>query len=113
MGDLSFFFGQAVVHAPVVLVLVAGVILLASAGARLPGRSRSLALAGVVVLLVGVLLGLAWSMALPWLVGSQLSTQEWGVASFVVNLLLTLWQAVGLGLLLGAVLTRSRAAGAG
>ncbi|MDW5322234.1 hypothetical protein [Plantactinospora sp. KLBMP9567] len=96
---------QGVVQVPVLLVLVAGLILVAARRDRLSRLARGLAVAGCGVLLIGVLANVAWLASIPTLLRAGQSAAEFGVISAAVALVLNLCQAVGLGLLIGGVLT--------
>lgn len=101
-GDLL---GPLVGTLPTMLVLVVGLILVAVAGKRLPGRARVLAFLGGAVLLLGLLLNMAWGLAIPTLFREGVfSHAEFTPISLAVSLLLTFMQAAGIGLLIGAVL---------
>ncbi|GAB2936714.1 hypothetical protein GCM10027280_26070 [Micromonospora polyrhachis] len=101
-GDLL---GPSLGTLPTMLVLVVGLILVAVAGKRLPGRARVLAFLGGAVLLLELLLALAWGLAIPTLFREGVFNHaEFTPISLVVSLLLSLMQAAGIGLLIGAVL---------
>ncbi|MFI5889055.1 hypothetical protein ACIA5D_02930 [Actinoplanes sp. NPDC051513] len=108
MISLGLFFGVFVVQLPVLAVLVVGLILLATQGARLPRRSLQLARAGLVVMLAESFGSIAWSVLLPQII-SRLDyevgwTRTYGLISAGVGLVLALLFATGIGLLIGAVL---------
>ncbi|MFG1775628.1 hypothetical protein ACGFIG_04260 [Micromonospora sp. NPDC049048] len=97
---------------PTVLVLLAGLVLAAAAGRRLTRGPRLLALFGLGVLLLGEVLSTAWIVLLP-----RVFTSDWGRSNFqLVNLansgLLALAYALGLGLLIAALLAGRRPGGA-
>ena len=106
--SLGLFFGVFVVQLPVLAVLVVGLALLTTQGARLPRRSLQLGRAGLAVMLAESLGSIAWSVLLPQII-SQLDyqvgwTRTYGLISAAVGLVLALLFATGIGLLIGAVL---------
>jgi hypothetical protein len=102
--------GTFVVELPILIALIAGLVVLSSAGRRLPGRSAPLARAGLVVLLVQTVLSLLWAGLLPQLLvrthfgDGSVSIRSYGLISGVVAFLLALVFAVGLTLLVAALL---------
>jgi hypothetical protein len=100
-----------VVQLPTLVVLVAGIALLTTRRATLPPRSVQLGVAGCVALLVGALVGLAWSVSLPLLVsqGGAVNFTNVSLLSLLVGGVLALLHAAGLGLLIAAVLGSVRA----
>jgi hypothetical protein len=95
-----------VLQLPTLVVLVAGIALLTTRRATLPPRSVQLGVAGCVAMLVGTLVGLAWSVSLPLLVsqGGGVNFTNVSLLSLLVGGVLTLLHAAGLGLLIAAVL---------
>ncbi|WP_229402984.1 hypothetical protein [Micromonospora okii] len=109
MEFLNYAVLQAAMQMPTLLVLVTGLVLAAVARDRLPRRSRTLLLAGAVVLLLGTLLSLAWMISLPQVYSSvHGSAQSIGYLSSAIGLVLTLLHATGLGLVIAAALTGRR-----
>ncbi|WFE30247.1 hypothetical protein O7623_14115 [Solwaraspora sp. WMMD791] len=105
--DPGYLAVQVAVRLPVIAVLVTGVVLLMLRRTAVTGRGGGLALSGLVVLLGAVAVGIIWSAYLPVLAGSGPPSQI-GLASAVVGGLLTLLDAVGLGLLLAGLLVLVR-----
>ncbi|MER6756382.1 hypothetical protein AB0I85_00175 [Micromonospora echinofusca] len=112
MREFGYLATMAAFETPTVVVLLVGLVLVATAGQRLPRRPRMLALSGLAVLLVGALLGAAWTLLLPRVFGS-----DWGRSNFqLLNLahggVQALAYPLGTGLLVAAVLAGRRARGA-
>ncbi|MGC4791120.1 hypothetical protein ACLQ22_25225 [Micromonospora sp. DT178] len=112
MRELGYMATAVVFEAPTVLVLLAGLVLAATAGRRLPRKPRLLALSGLGVLLACALLNVAWSLLLP-----RAFSFDWGYSNFqLMNLAYGGVQAlaypIGTGLLIAAVLVGRRAGGA-
>ena len=112
MLEFEYVATTAAFQAPTVLVLLVGLVLAATAGRRLPRKPRLLALSGLGVLLVGTVLGVAWTLLLP-----RLFDSGWGRSNFqLLNLayggVLALAYPLGTGLLIAAVLAGRRAGGA-
>jgi hypothetical protein len=104
--SLGLFFGTFVGQLPILAVLVVGLILLSQQGARLPGRSRQLGRAGLVVLLAESVAAMVWSVLLPQIiyqVGSG-RVRTYALLNAGVGLVLALLSAAGVGLLVAAVL---------
>ena len=106
--SLGLFFGVFVVQLPVLAVLVLGLILLTTQGARLPRRSLQLGRFGLVVLLAESLGSMIWSVLLPQIISSLDFATGWtrtyGLINAAVGLVLALLFAAGIGLLIGAIL---------
>jgi hypothetical protein len=103
------FFGVLVVQLPVLAVLVLGLILLSTPGRRLPPRSLLLARTGLGVMLAECIASTAWTLLLPQLLmraefGSGF-VHSFGYASAVAGFLLAVLFAVGVGLLVAALLS--------
>ncbi|MEH1013887.1 hypothetical protein V6U90_12365 [Micromonospora sp. CPCC 206060] len=109
MGVFGYVVGQVASHLPTLLVLLVGLILVGTARGRLPGRSGTLALAGMGVLVLGDLLSIGWAVLFTQLVRQDWTARELGLAGSGVGVLLSLWHATGLGLLVAAVLAGRRA----
>lgn len=114
MLELGALVGQIAVHLPPVLVLVVGLILILARGGRLAGRAKALAIAGGGVLLFGVLANAVWLISIPTIISNGgMSLSNFAPISLVVGVLLNICEAIGLGLLIGAVLAgRTQPAGA-
>jgi len=110
LGAEELVFGNLLGHLlailPTLLVLVVGLILVAVSGKRLPGRARVLAFLGGAVLLLSLFLGLVWGIMVPTLIRDRtFSPADFAPINLVVTLLLSLMQAAGIGLLIGALLS--------
>jgi hypothetical protein len=105
---LGTFFGILVVQLPVFVVLVVGFVLLSSQGRGLPPRTLLLARAGLGVLLAEALVSITWSTVLPQIFTrldySSGLVRTYGLATAIVSFMLALLFALGLGLLIAAVL---------
>ena len=108
MISVGAFFGTFVVQLPVFAVLVLGLILLGTQGRRLPPRSLLLARAGLAVMLAEALASMTWTALLPQFFaefgydGGFIHT--YGVATAIVGFVLSVLFALGVGLLIAAVL---------
>jgi len=106
--SLTSLYGVLLGQAPVLLVLMIGLILLASPGRRLPPRSVLLARAGLVVMLVETLSSSAWTVLLPQLFARSGSgadfVRSFGLVWGLVNLLMAIVFAAGLALVVAALL---------
>jgi hypothetical protein len=100
---MAALFGFFIVQLPVLVVLVVGLALLGRPERRLPGRSHTLARAGLVVLLIDTGAQLLFQLGFSRLV-LQLdwSSAQFGLLSAITSFLFTLLFAGGLGLLIGA-----------
>ena len=107
--SLGAFFGNFAVQLPVLGVLVVGLILLAGPGRRLPRRSLLLARAGLAAMLAEAVARIAWAALLPQLLAQfdydRGFLHTYTIATLIVGFVLSLLFAVGVGLLIGAVLT--------
>lgn len=111
MLELSALATQLVVQSPMMLVLLAGLVLVVVRRRNRPGRPFSLAVAGIGMLLIGTLMTSAWQIAVPWIITDRhLSASQFGPISIGVGALLGVWHAGGIGLLLGAAVSRGRTA---
>jgi hypothetical protein len=103
------FLGIFATRLPVLAVLVIGFILLAGAGGRLPPRSVLLARAGLAVIVAQTLAAMAWSALLPqllaWMDYGRGSFRSYSIANGILAFVLAVMMAVGIGLLLAALLT--------
>ncbi|MCX4470290.1 hypothetical protein OOK41_08235 [Micromonospora sp. NBC_01655] len=116
MEFLTYSVTQVATQIPSLLVLVAGLTLAVVLRARLGRLPRLLLASGVVVLLVGMLLSLAWLLVLPRLYasgGSSMSVLTVARLGTGVSLVLALLHPAGLGLVIAAALTGRRPAGGG
>ncbi|MEU1888727.1 hypothetical protein ABZ491_24980 [Micromonospora rifamycinica] len=106
MDMFSYRLTQLLGHLPVLLTLLGVLVLAATARRRLPGRARSLLIAGAAVLLMLELLGAAWLAALPELVRSRSLSggmRQFELMNLTVNVVRWLGYPVGLGLVVAAV----------
>jgi len=99
---------QFAVRLPVIVVLVVGLSLLMLRRAALAGRGGGLAVSGCVVMLVAVALGILWSASFPALAAADFSANQIGIASTVVNGVITVLDAIGLGLLIAGLVVLAR-----
>lgn len=95
------------------MVLVVGFFLLSARDAQLGPRATALARAGLATLALDLLLQSAWAATQPWLWQSYLSPSEhpWVVSG--VGTVLSVIFAVGVGVLVAAVLARGGPRGFG
>jgi hypothetical protein len=90
---------------PTMLVLLVGLILVAVAGKRLPGKARVLAFLGGTVLLLDLILNVVWGFALPAMIREGvLDYADLRSFSLAYSVLSGLLHAIGIGLLIGALL---------
>ncbi|GIM91472.1 hypothetical protein Ato02nite_032650 [Paractinoplanes toevensis] len=94
---------------PLFGVLVIGLILLAVQGHRLPRRSRLMARAGLAIMLAEGAVSVLWTAFIPELLsqtgyGSD-SLRVYSLATAIVGFFMSLLFAVGIGLVIGALLT--------
>lgn len=102
--------GQLAGRLPILLVLLAGIIMLAARRQSLPKKAAALGIAGLVVIGAATIIGLAWSMWLPQLSYEfGMSSTEFSTILLVVGLALSLFDALGIGLLVAAVVVRPKA----
>jgi hypothetical protein len=107
---MAFAFSSFIVQLPLLVVLIVGFVLVSSRRARLGARSTTFAMVGLALLTVELVLTTIWTMAFPSMVASlDLETSSFGLISAAVGLLLTALTAIGLGLLLAALVSRSPA----
>ncbi|HEY0697825.1 MAG TPA: hypothetical protein VGD43_08445 [Micromonospora sp.] len=97
--------GQLFSRLPLVVVLIVGAVLLSTRRARLPRRAFSLGIGGIVLLVVTALLGVGWTLAIPYLARNlDLGGTDFTSVITGAGFLLTLLDAAGIGLLVAAVL---------
>ncbi|MEU7616896.1 hypothetical protein AB0B27_12475 [Micromonospora rifamycinica] len=97
---------QLLGHLPVLLTLLGVLVLAATARRRLPGRVRSLLLAGATILLLLELLSAAWVAALPELIRSRSLSggmRQFELMNLTVSVVGWLGYPAGLGLVVAAV----------
>ncbi|MBL7255127.1 hypothetical protein [Paractinoplanes lichenicola] len=100
MASLFSFF---IVQLPVLVVLVVGLALLGRAERRLPGRSHTLARAGLIVLLAETAVSLLYQLAFSHVIlRLDWSATQFGLLSSIISFIFTLLFAGGLALLVAA-----------
>jgi len=105
---MGYVFSSMLGQLPLLAVLVAGFVLVGQRRARIGARSATLALAGLGVLAFDLVLQTIWNVIFPRLVASlDLRAASFGLASFSVGLILAILTAVGIGLLIAALVSRS------
>jgi len=107
---MAYVFSGLVGQLPMLIVLIAGFVLVGSRRTRIGARSATLSLTGLGLLTFDLILQSIWTILFPRLVVSlDLRAASFGLASFSVNLILTILTAIGIGLLIAAVVSRSGA----
>ncbi len=106
---LDYRLTQVLGHLPILLTLLTVLVLGATAGRRLPGRSRSFLVAGAAILLLLELFTTAWVVSLPELIrsGGIRQYQTWNLAVSIVG---WIGHPAGLGLIVAAAFVGRRAA---
>jgi hypothetical protein len=106
--SVGYLFSGMLGHLPLLAVLVAGFVLIATRRAWLGPRSVLLARLGLGALALGSLLQLAWAMLIPTLYSTlDYSMTRYSLMFSVSGLVTSLISAAGVGLLIAAVVTRS------
>jgi hypothetical protein len=100
-GYIGLFIGQI----PQLLVLIAGIILLAARRQTMPGKAAGAGIAGLVAIMLGMLLSTAWLIGLSNL-SYDLGYSEIAPLMSIVSLVVAFLNATGIGLLIVAVLIR-------
>ncbi|MEU1751704.1 hypothetical protein ABZ436_03445 [Micromonospora matsumotoense] len=106
MGMFGYRVTQLVGHLPVLITLLTVLVLAATARRRLPGRARSLLLAGAALLLLVELFSTAWVAALPELVRSRALSggmRQFELMNLAANAVGWIGYPIGLGLVVAAV----------
>jgi hypothetical protein len=105
---VGYLFSGVLGHLPLLAVLIAGFVLIAARRARLGPRSVLFARLGLGALVLGSLLQIAWTLLIPVLYSRlDYSATRYGLLFSGVGLVTALVSAVGVGLLIAAVVTRS------
>ena len=105
---MAYVFSGLLGQLPMLAVLIAGFVLVSTRRARIGARSATLALAGLGLLTFDLVLQSIWNVLFPRLVASlDLRAASFGLASFGVGLILALLTAIGIGLLIAALVSRS------
>jgi hypothetical protein len=105
---MAYVFSGLLGQLPLLAVLIAGFVLVSNGRARIGARSATLALAGLGLLTVDLVLQSIWNILFPRVVASlDLQAASFGLASFSVGLILALLTAIGIGLLIAALVSRS------
>ncbi|MGN9911712.1 hypothetical protein ACTMTJ_29650 [Phytohabitans sp. LJ34] len=111
MDEFAYVAIQFVAQLPALIVLVVGLVLVATRRHTLTSRARALATSGCAVLLAGILLGVAWTSSYIWVYADgDFNAREFGLITAAVGLVLTLIHATGLALVIAAVLAGARPA---
>jgi hypothetical protein len=106
--SVGFLFSGVLGHLPLLAVLVAGFVLIATRRAWLGPRSVLLARLGLAALALSSLLQLAWTMLIPTLYSTlDYSMMRYSLLISVSGLVTSLISAAGVGLLIAAVVSRS------
>jgi len=106
--SVGFLFSGVLGHLPLLVVLVAGFVLIATRRAWLGPRSVLLARLGLAALALSSLLQLAWTMLIPTLYSTlDYSMMRYSLLISVSGLVTSLISAAGVGLLIAAVVSRS------
>jgi hypothetical protein len=108
-SDLAYVVPQLALALPTLATLIAGLVLLNARRGRLSPRSRTLGVAGCLVLLLAGLVNAGYAIALPTLV-REAGPEGIGLMAIAAGIVLVLLDSVGLGLLIAAVLAGSRSA---
>ncbi|MGW4946337.1 hypothetical protein ACWEOZ_32675 [Actinoplanes sp. NPDC004185] len=109
---VGYLFSGLLGHLPLLAVLIAGFVLIATRRDRLSPRSMLFARLGLGALLLGSLLQFAWTMLVPMLYSSlDYSATQYGIVFGLIGLITALISAAGVGLLIAAVVTRGSAPG--
>ncbi|MFG1602640.1 hypothetical protein [Actinoplanes sp. NPDC049265] len=107
---MAFAFSSLLVQLPLLVVLIAGFVLISSRRARLGARSTTLAMIGLALLTGELILSMIWTISFPQLIASlDLQPSGFGLISAAVSLILTSLTAVGLSLLIAALVSRPAA----
>lgn len=107
---MAYAFSGFVLQVPLLIVMIAGFVLVSSRKARLGGRSTMFALIGLSLLTLELVMSGIWNIMFPRLVAElDLQVSSFGMISLAVGLVLTLLTAVGIGLLIAALVSRPAA----
>jgi hypothetical protein len=107
---MAFAFSSLVVQLPLLVVLIAGFVLVSSRRAQLGARSTTFAMIGLALLTAELVLSMIWTISFPRLVTSlDLEPSSFGLVSAGISLILTSLTAVGLGLVIAALVSRPAA----
>ncbi|WP_067507846.1 hypothetical protein [Actinoplanes sp. TFC3] len=108
--SVGYLFSGAIGHLPMLAVLIAGFVLVGQRRERLGQRSTLMANLGLSALMLSQILSLIWTLTLPQLIRvTDYASTSYGLLTFAVNLVITLLAAIGIGLLLAALVTRTPA----
>ncbi|MEU7978049.1 hypothetical protein AB0B63_05910 [Micromonospora sp. NPDC049081] len=106
MGMFGYRITQLVGHLPVLVTLLVVLVLAATARRRLPGRARSLLIAGAAVLLLVELFNTAWVAALPELIRARVRSggmRQFELMNLAASTVSWIGYPIGLGLVVAAV----------
>jgi hypothetical protein len=105
---MAYVFSIALGHLPMLAVLVAGFVLIGMRRAHLSRRSVLMGYLGLGALVLAEVLSALWSVALPQIYASlDFTSSSFSMVSLSVNLVAALLSAVGIGLLIAAIVTRT------
>ncbi len=107
MGELAYMVPQMLFALPAIVTLVVGLALLWARRERLGSRPRMLGMAGLVVLLVGALLNMAYLAALPSYIRDY-GFHESQVMFAGTSLMFLTLHVLGLALLIAALVATAR-----
>ncbi|WP_212994005.1 hypothetical protein [Actinoplanes auranticolor] len=106
--SVGYLFTGMLGHLPLLAVLIAGFVLVATRRERLGPRGTLLARLGLAALLLASLLQFAWQMVIPVLYESlDYSATQYGIVFGLIGLITSVISAAGVGLLIAAAVSRN------
>jgi hypothetical protein len=106
--SVGYLFSGMLGHLPLLAVLIAGFVLVATRRERLGPRGTLLARLGLGALLLASLLQFAWQMLIPVLYESlDYSATQYGIVFGLIGLITSVISAAGVGLLIAAAVSRN------
>ena len=104
---MAYVLSTFVAQLPLLVVLIAGFVLVSRRRAWLGPRSALLGLTGLGVLTLELVMSWVWTIMFPRLIDTfDLSATGLGLVSGVIGMILSVITAVGIGLLIAALVTR-------